>query len=147
MPPGAAHAGSVDDLERFVAAQDGGVWERAIAEVRRGRKSGHWMWFVYPQLRGLGRTPTADRYGLAGVDEARALLAHPLLGARLRIALDAAAEAAHPLVVFGGTDAMKLRSCATLMLRADDEPAARRVLDAHWAGRADALTDALLRGD
>ena len=135
----------MDDLERFATAQDGGVWERAVEEVRRGRKTGHWMWFVYPQLRGLGRTSTSDFYGLTDVQEARALLAHPLLGARLRVALDAAADAAHPLVVFGRTDAMKLRSCATLMLRAGDEPAARRVLDAHWAGAADELTDELLR--
>lgn len=137
----------MDDLERFATAQDGGVWERAVEEVRRGRKTGHWMWFVYPQLRGLGRTSTSDFYGLADVQEARALLAHPLLGARLRVALDTAADAAHPRVVFGGTDAMKLRSCATLMLRAGDEPAARRVLDAHWAGAADELTDELLRSD
>ena len=137
----------MDDLERFATAQDGGVWERAVAEVRRGRKTGHWMWFVYPQLRGLGRTATSAFYGLADVEEARALLAHPLLGPRLRVALDAAADAAHPRVVFGGTDAMKLRSCATLMLRAGDEPAARRVLDAHWAGARDELTDELLRGD
>jgi len=136
----------VDDLERFVRAQGDGVWERAVEEVRRGRKTGHWMWFVYPQLRGLGRTSTSDRYGLADVDEARGLLTHPLLGARLRLALEAAADAPHPLIVFGGTDAMKLRSCATLMLRAGDEPAARRVLDAHWAGAADELTDRLLRG-
>lgn len=137
----------MDDLERFATAQDGGVWERAVEEVRRGRKTGHRMWFVYPQLRGLGRTSTSDFYGLADVQEARALLAHPLLGARLRVALDTAADAAHPRVVFGGTDAMKLRSCATLMLRASDEPAARRVLDAHWAGAADELTDELLRSD
>jgi uncharacterized protein (DUF1810 family) len=136
----------MDDLERYTAAQDDGVWERAVDEVRRGRKTGHWMWFVYPQLRGLGRTSTSEFYGLAHLDEARALLAHPLLGARLRIALDAAADAAHPLVVFGATDAVKLRSCATLMLRAGDEPSAGRVLDAHWAGTADALTDELLRG-
>ena len=136
----------MDDLERFVTAQDDGVWERAVDEVRRGRKTGHWMWFVYPQLSGLGRTSTSGFYGLADVDEARLLLAHPLLGARLRSALEVAADAPHPLVVFGGTDATKLRSCATPMLRAGEEPAARRVLDAHWAGAADELTDRLLRG-
>lgn len=131
-------------LQRFVDAQSGGVHERALAEVRSGRKTGHWMWFVYPQLRGLGHTPTAERYGLAGLDEASAYLRHPVLGARLREALDAAAEAAHPLVVFGMTDAMKLRSCATLMLRAAAAPEAQRVLDTHWSGEPDALTGRIL---
>lgn len=131
-------------LQRFVDAQSGGVHERALAEVRSGRKTGHWMWFVYPQLRGLGHTPTAERYGLAGLDEASAYLRHPVLGARLREALDAAAEAAHPLVVFGMTDAMKLRSCATLMLRAAAAPEAQRVLNTHWSGEPDALTDRML---
>ncbi len=131
-------------LQRFVDAQSGGVHERALTEVRSGRKTGHWMWFVYPQLRGLGHTPTAERYGLAGLDEASAYLRHPVLGARLREALDAAAEAAHPLVVFGMTDAMKLRSCATLMLRAAAAPEAQRVLDTHWSGEPDALTDRML---
>ncbi len=77
------------DLQRFVDAQAGGVHERALAEVRSGRKTGHWMWFVYPQLRGLGHSATAQRYGLAGLDEAAAHLRHPVLGPRLREALEA----------------------------------------------------------
>ncbi len=132
------------DLQRFVDAQAGGVHERALAEVRSGRKTGHWMWFVYPQLRGLGHSATAQRYGLAGLDEAAAHLRHPVLGPRLREALEAAADAAHPLVVFGSTDALKLRSCATLMLRAAAAPQAQRVLDAHWSGEPDELTDRML---
>jgi len=134
------------DVERFVAAQDDGVYEQALGELRRGRKSGHWMWFVFPQLAGLGRSATAQHYAIASLDEARSYLAHPVLAARLRecarvvAALPPGAEA-----IFGGIDAVKLRSSMTLFTHADpDEPAFRAVLDRHFAGEPDELTERLL---
>ena len=103
------------DLDRFVAAQ-ATVYPRALAELRHGRKESHWMWFVFPQIAGLGFSPMAQHYAIASADEARAYLAHPLLGARLREATEAvlkhrgwSAEA-----IFGPIDAMKLRSSMTL---------------------------------
>lgn len=102
-------------LDRFLAAQDE-LYEQALSEIRRGRKQSHWMWFIFPQLRGLGRSATAEFFGLAGLAEARDYLAHPVLGPRLVTCAetvlrhkDVPAEA-----VMGGIDAMKLRSCATL---------------------------------
>ena len=102
-------------LDRFTEAQEK-CWPRALAEIRAGRKDSHWMWFIFPQLRGLGHSPNAEIYGLADLDEARRFLAHPTLGPRL---LDiAAALLAHrgrrPESILGPVDAMKLRSCATL---------------------------------
>ena len=106
------------DLERFVAAQDGGVHERALAELRAGRKTSHWMWFVFPQLDGLGRSPTAQAYAIRSLAEARAYLEHPLLGPRLRECCEAllAAEADDPAAVMGAVDALKLRSSMTLFM-------------------------------
>ena len=135
------------DLARFVAAQDGS-YERALAEIRRGRKTGHWMWFVFPQLAGLGSSAMAQRYAVRSLDEARAYLRHPVLGPRLReitaavLALppDATTEA-----VFGGIDAIKLRSSMTLFARADPaEPTFVAVLNRFHGGAADAATDRLL---
>jgi uncharacterized protein (DUF1810 family) len=106
------------DLRRFVEAQDGGVYERALAELTAGQKESHWMWFILPQHRDLGRSATARYYGLSVVDEARAYLAHPLLGPRLRacfaalrphLAAGVSAEA-----IVGPVDAMKLRSCLAI---------------------------------
>lgn len=130
-------------LERFLDAQAGGVHERAARELRAGRKATHWMWFELPQLRGLGRSETARRYGLDGLDEARAYLAHPVLGARLRELVDLVVEApsADPVAVFGAVDAMKLRSCLTLFqAAAPDEPRFGRALDRCFDGEADPLT-------
>ncbi len=135
------------DLERFVRAQDGGVHEEALDELRRGRKTGHWMWFVFPQVAGLGRSPTAQRYAVSGLDEARAYLAHPVLGPRLREAAGAAADAPASDVrtLMGDVDAVKLRSSMTLFLRADpDEPVFTRVLERWYGGRTDDATDGLL---
>ncbi len=116
------------DLERFVAAQDaGGTYETALAELRRGRKTSHWIWFVFPQIAGLGSSPTSRRYAISGLDEARAYLRHPVLGPRL----DEAARTllAHPgtdaAQILGALDAQKLRSSMTLFHRAD--PAERAV--------------------
>jgi uncharacterized protein (DUF1810 family) len=134
-------------LDRFLAAQDeGGTYDRALAELRRGRKTSHWMWFVFPQLAGLGRSATSQHYAISSLDEARAYLAHPVLGARLRecatvvVAAPPGAEA-----VLGGIDAQKLRSSMTLFARAaPDDPVFPAVLQRHFDGRPDAATDRLL---
>ena len=136
------------DLERFVDAQDmGGTYERALAELRRGRKTSHWMWFVFPQIAGLGSSPTARRYAISSLVEARAYLAHPVLGPRLvdctRTVLQT--DAIRAEAVFGSIDAIKLRSSMTLFARADpDEPGFGQVLDRFYGGRADPSTDELL---
>ena len=133
------------DLERFVDAQ-AGVYEQALAELRAGRKQSHWMWFVFPQLRGLGRSETSRFYGIASVDEARAYLAHPLLGPRLRAAFEAvAAGAGSAEDILGSIDAMKLRSSATLFARASpDDPIFPAVLDRFFDALPDPATDELL---
>jgi len=101
-------------LARFVEVQTG-VYERALDEIRAGRKRTHWMWFVFPQLRGLGRSASSMHYGIDGVEEAHAYLAHPLLGPRLEAATRCVLEAAQPPAqIFGELDGMKFRSCMTL---------------------------------
>jgi uncharacterized protein (DUF1810 family) len=105
------------DLERFVNAQDSdGTYPRALDEVRAGRKRGHWMWFIFPQVAGLGRSAMAQTYALSGAAEARAYLAHPVLGPRLRESADALLnlENTDAEEVLGGIDALKLRSSMTL---------------------------------
>ena len=134
-----------DDLERFVDAQEG-VIERAMTELRAGRKQSHWMWFVFPQLRGLGRSDMAHRYGIADLDEARSYLAHPVLGPRLLEAmhtiLGAPGSAAQ---ILGDIDARKLRSSATLFHRAaPGDSRFRAVLDRFFDGEPDAATEELL---
>lgn len=134
------------DLERFVKAQRH-VYDDVVDELRRGRKTSHWMWFVFPQLAGLGSSEMSRRFAIGSPDEARAYLDHPVLGARLRecarlvLAIpDRTAEA-----IFGPIDAVKLRSCMTLFQRvAPDEPLFAQVLDRHFGGVADAATDAKL---
>jgi uncharacterized protein (DUF1810 family) len=137
----------VNDLERFVAAQDP-VIDRVRAELRRGRKSSHWMWFVFPQLAGLGASPTARHYAIASLDEARAYLAHPVLGPRLVecARLAAAVTDGGAAEVFGYPDDLKLRSSMTLFARAaPDEPAFPAVLDRYYGGEPDPRTLELLR--
>jgi uncharacterized protein (DUF1810 family) len=133
------------DLERFVQAQDAdGTFDRALAELRLGRKSSHWMWFVFPQLAGLGRSATARFYALDSLAEARAYLAHPVLGPRLRECAEAllALPGQDPVAVLGPVDAMKLRSSATLFARAaPDEPIFARLLDRYFEGVPDKETD------
>jgi uncharacterized protein (DUF1810 family) len=137
------------DLDRFVTAQSR-VYPTVLAELRAADKRSHWMWFVFPQLRELGRSSTALHYGIAGLDEARAYLAHPVLGARLRecCALLLAAPAdrsAHDIL--GSPDDLKLRSCATLFaLAAPEEPLFRALLERYYAGQADPRTVALCAG-
>jgi uncharacterized protein (DUF1810 family) len=133
------------DLERFVAAQDaGGTYDRAVAELRRGYKTSHWMWFVFPQIAGLGRSGTARRYAISSLDEAKAYLDHPVLGPRLRecASLVAQIQGRSAIQIFGDPDDMKLRSSMTLFLRAaPDEPIFQQVLDHLFDGKADAATD------
>jgi uncharacterized protein (DUF1810 family) len=134
-------------LERFTQAQDaGGSYRRAVAELRRGRKTGHWMWYVFPQLAGLGHSPMAQHYAIRSLAEARAYLAHPVLGPRLaECAGLLAAAPGPPEAILGGIDALKLRSSVTLFLRADPgQPVFAAVLDQHYQGEPDPRTDALL---
>jgi uncharacterized protein (DUF1810 family) len=136
------------ELDRFVRAQDsGGTYAQALAELRRGRKTSHWMWFVFPQVAGLGRSGTAQRYAVSGFDEARAYLAHPVLGPRLRESAKAllGLEDASAEQVLGSVDAMKLRSSMTLFSRAaPDEQLFDDVLERYFDGHPDARTDELL---
>jgi uncharacterized protein (DUF1810 family) len=136
------------DLERFVAAQDhGGTYEAAVAELRAGRKRSHWMWFVFPQIAGLGQSPISRRYAIGSLAEAQAYLAHEILGPRLvecaRIVAGLNTPSAED--IFGGIDAMKLRSSMTLFARADPtNPVFGQVLEAYFGGEADEATDRLL---
>jgi uncharacterized protein (DUF1810 family) len=135
----------VNDVERFVAAQDG-VYDTALAELRAGRKRTHWMWFVFPQIAGLGSSPTARRYALCGLDEARAYLAHPVLGPRLREASRAllAVRGRSAEQILGYPDDLKLRSSMTLFARAADDPAVfEAVLERYYDG-PDPRTEDLL---
>ncbi len=133
------------DLDRFVAAQ-AGTYAQALAELRRGRKTGHWMWFVFPQIAGLGRSDTARFYAIRDLAEARAYLAHPVLGPRL-------IEATRTLVaapgdanaILGDVDAMKLRSAMTLFAAAaEDDTPFIRAHDRFFGGKRDDRTLALL---
>jgi uncharacterized protein (DUF1810 family) len=137
------------DLERFVDAQDhGGTYDAALAELRAGRKTSHWMWFVFPQIAGLGQSPISRRFAISGLDEARAYLEHPVLGERLRESARALTQLTTTSAeeVFGGIDALKLRSSMTLFRRAaPDEPVFGEVLDQYFAGEPDEATDRLAR--
>ena len=135
-------------LERFIAAQDRGrTYEAAVGELRAGRKRSHWMWFVFPQIAGLGQSPTSRRYAISSLAEARAYLAHPVLGRRLIesacIVRDLEGRSASD--IFGGIDALKLRSSMTLFARADPEDRAfGEVLEKYFGGVPDEATDRLL---
>src|SRR5574337_737403 len=138
-----------EGLERFVEAQDP-IYAEVLDELRRGRKVSHWMWFVFPQLRGLGHSPMAQAYAIDSLPEARAYLAQPTLGSRLRecAGLVLTAEAPSAESIFGSIDALKLRSSMTLFARAEpDEPLFGSVLDRYFDGRPDPLTEALLGPD
>ena len=131
------------DLSRFLDAQDrGGTYEQALAELRAGRKHGHWIWFVFPQVMGLGRSTASQYYAISGLDEARAYLAHPVLGPRLvkcaRALLDLPGSDA--VAVLGSVDAQKLRSSMTLFATADGDPVFAQVLDKYFGGTPDELT-------
>ena len=133
------------DLQRFVDAQDG-VFETALAELRAGAKQSHWMWFVFPQLAGLGHSPTAQYYAIRSLDEARAYLAHPLLGPRLRLCVEALLPHAgrSSEAIFGSIDALKLRSSLTLFDLVAPQDVFARALDVFFAGEPDQRTLALI---
>lgn len=144
MTPGSME--DEDDLGRFVVAQQQD-FDRALAELVRGRKTGHWIWYILPQLRGLGSSPLSRRYGIASLAEARAYLAHPVLGPRIRSCarVIAASAATSADAYFGYPDNLKVRSSMTLFMRADPgEAAFRAVLDRYYGGRPDPRTDELL---
>ena len=138
------------DLDRFVKAQAAGrVYEHALRELRAGCKQSHWMWFVFPQIAGLGHSAMAQRYAIRSLDEARAYAAHPILGARLRECVAALNELAttDAGAVLGSIDAVKLRSSLTLFARAEPgERAFTRCLEHFFGGVEDDATLARLRG-
>ncbi len=134
------------DLDRFVVAQQG-VYDGALDELRAGRKVGHWIWFIFPQIAGLGHSAASQLYAISSLDEARAYLAHPVLGPRLResAATVLASTDRTALEIFGSIDAVKLRSSMTLFHRAaPDEPVFAQVLDRFFGGIADEATDTRL---
>ena len=126
------------DLERFVTAQDsGGTYQRAVAELRQGRKTSHWMWFIFPQIAGLGRSATAQAYAISNLGEAQAYLAHPVLGPRLVECAEilASQRGLSAEQIFGGIDAIKLRSSMTLFARADpDQAIFSQIIEQYFAG-------------
>jgi len=132
------------DLDRFVQAQEaGGTYPRALAELRTGRKVSHWMWFVFPQYAGLGRSSMAQRYAIGSMAEASAYLDHELLGLRLRECCEAvvAVSGSSAEDIFGGIDALKLRSSMTLFSRVDGQSEIfDRVLSAYFSGVPDRET-------
>ena len=135
-------------LQRFVDAQDDdGTYESALRELRDGRKRSHWMWFIFPQIAGLGQSPTSRRYAISSLEEARAYVEHPVLGPRLEECARALLQrtGASARDIFGGIDAMKLRSSMTLFHRADPDNALySEVLDRYFGGEPDSATDRLL---
>jgi uncharacterized protein (DUF1810 family) len=139
----------VDDpyhLERFVEAQSG-TFDQACAELRRGRKTGHWMWFIFPQIAGLGFSGMSQRYAIALLDEARAYLAHPVLGPRLReiCGIVNGVEGRTAYEIFGSPDDMKLRSSMTLFAHATEQNAEFvEVIRKYFGGAEDARTAELM---
>ena len=126
-------------LERFVDAQEG-IYEQACAELRAGRKRSHWMWFVFPQIRGLGSSPTAVRYAISGLEEARAYLEHPVLGMRLRecVGIVCGVEGRTVEEIFGYPDDLKFHSSITLFVKAAGEGGVfREALEKHFGGEMD----------
>jgi len=130
------------DLSRFIEAQTA-TYDTALAELKRGRKTSHWMWFVFPQVAGLGHSPTARLYAIASLAEARAYMAHPVLGPRLIETVEAilALPGRDANAVLGSPDDLKLRSSLTLFqAAAPDAPSFRQALDKYFAGQPDPLT-------
>ena len=134
------------NLARFVSAQENS-YDTALSEVAQGRKRSHWMWYIFPQHRGLGRSSTAQYYGITGVEEARAYLAHQVLGPRLIAVCEAAlaVEDRSATEIFGKPDDMKLRSCATLFAHVSSPDSIfHKILDKYFDGKPDPLTIELL---
>lgn len=138
----------MSDLHRFVDAQSS-VYDQVLTELRAGRKQSHWIWFIFPQIQGLGSSPTAMEYAISGLDEARAYIAHPLLGPRLRecTSLVNAVDGRTPSEIFGYPDDLKFRSSMTLFARATaDDQVFRDALTKYYGGEEDLLTVARLGG-
>ena len=134
------------DLARFVVAQEP-VFEQVVAELRAGAKASHWMWFVFPQLKALGRSATARRYGIADAQEARAYWHHPVLGPRLRLCSETmlGVVGKTALQILGSPDDLKFRSSMTLFAQvAPEEPVFGHAIDRYFAGRMDERTLELL---
>ncbi|MBE7517146.1 MAG: DUF1810 domain-containing protein [Chloracidobacterium sp.] len=135
------------DLSRFLTAQ-AGTFEQAFAEIRSGRKRSHWMWFIFPQFRGLGYSEMSRRFAINSIDEARSYLEHPILGVRLRSICSELLKSdnSDPNAIFGSPDDLKLRSSMTLFDHVDeaDERIFRKVLKKFFAGREDERTVELL---
>jgi uncharacterized protein (DUF1810 family) len=133
------------DLQRFVAVQDAtGTYERALSELRAGHKTSHWMWFVFPQIAGLGHSSNARTYAISSLAEAKAYIADPVLGPRLLECTRTliALEGTSAVEILGEIDAVKLRSSMTLFAAAaPDEPLFRQVLDRYFDGKTDAATE------
>jgi uncharacterized protein (DUF1810 family) len=139
-------AGDPYDLNRFVQAQETD-YARALAEVKSGRKRSHWMWYIFPQMQGLGFSATSRRYAIHGVEEAKAYLNHPILGPRLVECCEAAlqVEGRSAYEIFGSPDEMKLISCATLFAAISPPGSVfHRLLDKYFEGQADEKTVRLL---
>lgn len=135
-------------LSRFLTAQDSySQYKTALEEIRNGRKRSHWMWFVFPQLKGLGHSYNADYYGIAGTDEARAYWLHPVLRDRLREITEALLllDGLSARQIFGEVDAMKLRSSMTLFWKVTEEELFRKVLDKYYEGKMCDSTLEMLR--
>lgn len=129
------------NLQRFLTAQDFN-YSTALEEIRNGEKRSHWIWFIFPQLAVLGQSGNAKYYGISGLDEAKAYLAHPVLAERLRVITNALLQhkGRDAVDIFGGLDAMKVRSCMTLFDTASPNDIFRKVLDTFYDGIADKLT-------
>ena len=132
-------------LDRFLIAQDG-IYEQALAEIRRGVKRSHWMWFIFPQVVGLGRSAMSQRYAICSLDEARAYLEHPVLGRRLRDCVSALQDLTNTTAceVFGEVDAYKLCSSLTLFVEAGSSPLFEAALNRWFGGKPDTATLKLL---
>jgi uncharacterized protein (DUF1810 family) len=140
------HSRDTFDLDRFVSAQED-VYDSAVAEIRAGRKRTHWMWFVFPQLRGLGSSPISRQFAIRSAAEARAYLAHPILGPRLLECCEALlrVNGGSANEIFGSPDDLKLRSCATLFASISEPGSVfERVLGRFFDGAPDGRTEALL---
>lgn len=133
------------NLQRFLDAQQGD-YERALAEVRNGRKYSHWIWYIFPQLKGLGMSYNSQYYGISGKEEAEAYWAHPILGERLREITSAFLQLKGKTAqdVFGALDAMKVLSCMTLFNEVAPDDLFQQVIDRYYQGKTDEMTKRML---
>lgn len=131
-----------NDINRFIEPSNR-MYDIALAQIKRGKKQSHWMWYIFPQLKGLGKTTTSELYGIASIEEAQAYLAHPVLGVRLREITQAVLGVKNKTAfeIFGTPDYLKLKSCMTLFKLADEEETIfQEVIDTYYMGYEDGLT-------